>query len=63
LSVNGLTKLAAHGLKAGAQSIKHAFQCNNFFKVFWFNPDETPECAILHESFSSPRRLIDKADD
>jgi hypothetical protein len=38
LSVNGLTKLAAHSLKAGAQSIKPPFQCNNFFKVFWFNP-------------------------
>jgi hypothetical protein len=28
-------------LKAGVQFTKHPFQCNIFFKVFWFNPKRT----------------------
>jgi len=38
-------------LKAGAQSIKHAFQCNIFFKVFWFNPGRGTKYPDFHGFF------------
>jgi hypothetical protein len=63
LSVNGLTKLPAHSLKAGAQSIKQPFQSNNFFKVFWFNPTRPAETSCfdgktMPDNQQSPRTEV-----